>query len=404
MTIRSTSLSRTASCLVILGLTVLGLTGLGLTGLVALATPAFAGQEAPETETPTFPRDLILLPEDVQSAATEGLAAQTAEVPTGLSAAEAAWYRAQIAYVGEDFFLARNYAETAAAGGVVDAALLSGLMARNGEGGPIDLVTAARWFSRAADRDDPVALYNLGLLARRGDPALELGQPEPWFERAARAGHIPAMVAHAVTLRNSPVPQDAIAAREWAGRAAQQGSAEGMYQLAQMLDQGQGGERDAAGARVWYERAANDRHAEAAFQAGMMWADGEGGEQDDATGREWLRVAAESNYAPAQGQYGLMMYQGRGGEADPDMAAYWFSRGASGGDVESQFLYAFALARGEGVPQDFEAAYRWALEAAVDPLGAPVHDRDRDRLEAGLEGVLPADIRQRIRAEVEAAR
>ena len=358
MTIRSTSLSRTASCLVILGLTVMGLTGLGLTGLVALATPAFAGQEAPETETPTFPRDLILLPEDVQSAATEGLAAQTAEVPTGLSAAEAAWYRAQIAYVGEDFFLARNYAETAAAGGVVDAALLSGLMARNGEGGPIDLVTAARWFSRAADRDDPVALYNLGLLARRGDPALELGQPEPWFERAARAGHIPAMVAHAVTLRNSPVPQDAIAAREWAGRAAQQGSAEGMYQLAQMLDQGQGGERD----------------------------------------------AAESNYAPAQGQYGLMMYQGRGGEADPDMAAYWFSRGASGGDVESQFLYAFALARGEGVPQDFEAAYRWALEAAVDPLGAPVHDRDRDRLEAGLEGVLPADIRQRIRAEVEAAR
>ncbi|OLF81201.1 hypothetical protein AWH62_00550 [Maricaulis sp. W15] len=351
-----------------------------------------------------FPRELILLPEDVQSAAVEGLEADNAEIPSGMGGAEAAWYRAQIAYLGEDWASARNYAATAAAGGIVDAALLSGIMTRNGEGGPVDLTAAARWFTRAADRDDPVALYNLGQLAALGDESLALGQPEPWFERAARAGHIPAMVAHAVTLKNSPVPQDAIAAREWAGRAAQQGSAEGMYQLAQLLDEGLGGARDAAGARVWYERAANQRHAEAAFQAGMMWVDGEGGAQDDVTGRNWMRIAAESGYAPAQGQYGLMMYQGRGGDTDPELAAYWFSRGARGGDAESQFLYAFVLARGEGVSQDLELAYRWSLLAATDHLGAPVHDRDRDRLEAGLASALPPDVRQRIRAEFDALR
>lgn len=356
------------------------------------------------TLAPAFPQDLILLPEDVQSAAAEGLAADTAEVPAGVSGADEAWYRAQVAYVGEDWASARNYAETAAVGGIVDAALLSGIMARNGAGGPVDLSAAARWFNRAADRDDPVALYNLGQLARLGDASLGLGAAEPWFERAARAGHIPAMVQHAITLRASPVPQDAITAREWAGRAAQQGSAEGMYQLAQLLDAGQGGPRDAAGARVWYERAANDRLAEAAFQAGMMWADGEGGDQDDETAREWLRISAESGYAPAQGQYGLMMYQGRGGATDVEMAAHWFSRGARGGDAESQFLYAFMLARGEGVPQDLEMAYRWTLLASIDHLGAPVHDRDRDRLEVGLEGALPPEMRQRIRAEFEALR
>lgn len=386
---------------------VLAVTGLALPSAAALVRQDAAPLEdevAPDIVAPTFPQELILLPEEVQSAAQDGMAADTAELPTGLSGADAAWYRAQVAYVGEDWASARNYAETAAAGGIVDAALLAGIMARNGEGGPVDLSTAARWFNRAADRDDPVALYNLGLLAALGDASLELGRAEPWFERAARAGHIPAMVAHAIALRNSPVPQDAITAREWAGRAAQQGSAEGMYQLAQLLDAGQGGERDAAGARVWYERAADQNLAEAAFQVGMMWADGEGGEQDDATARNWLRIAAESGYAPAQGQYGLMMYQGRGGEADIELAAYWFSRGARGGDAESQFLYAFALARGEGVPQDFELAYRWALLASVDHLGAPVHDRDRDRLEAGLEGVLPPEVRQRIRAEYEALR
>ncbi|WP_291841713.1 tetratricopeptide repeat protein [Maricaulis sp.] len=381
-------------------------------GSLCLAGSALAVQDLPAAgpmpesagDSPAFPRELILLPEDVQSAAVEGLEAGTAEVPTGLSGADAAWYRAQIAYLGEDWSSARNYAATAAAGGNIDAALLSGIMARNGEGGPVDLATAARWFNRAADRDDPVALYNLGLLAALGDTALELGQPEPWFERAARAGHIPAMVAHAITLRNSPVPQDAIAAREWAGRAAQQGSAEGMYQLAQLLDAGLGGPRDAEGARVWYERAAEENLAEAAFQVGMMWADGEGGEQDDATALGWMRISAESNYAPAQGQYGLMLYQGRGAEADPEMAAYWFSRGARGGDAESRFLYAFALARGEGVPQDLELAYRWVLLAANDHLGAPVHDRDRDRLEAGLAGALSPEVRQRIRAEYDELR
>lgn len=388
------------------------ITGLTVTGLALSSADARALQDAPPLEddvtpdivAPTFPQELILLPEEVQNAAQEGLGADAAELPSGLGGADAAWYRAQVAYVGEDWASARNYAETAAAGGIVDAALLAGIMARNGEGGPVDLSTAARWFNRAADRDDPVALYNLGLLASLGDASLELGRPEPWFERAARAGHIPAMVAHAIALRDSPVPQDAIAAREWAGRAAQQGSAEGMYQLAQLLDAGQGGARDAAGARVWYERAANQNLAEAAFQVGLMSADGEGGAQDDVIARDWLRIAAESGYAPAQGQYGLMMYQGRGGETDIELAAYWFSRGARGGDAESQFLYAYALYRGEGVTQDFELGYRWVLLASVDYLGAPVHDSQRDRLEAALESALPPDVRQRIRAEFEALR
>jgi len=373
--------------------------------LLAGVAPAFAVQDMPasEPDAAVFPNDLILLPEDVQNAVSQGLEAEDATVPADLGAADAAWYRAQVAYVGEDWSAARNYAEAAAVGGVLDAALLAGLMARNGEGGAVDLVAAARWFGRAADRDDPVALYNLGLLAGQDD-TLELGRQEPWFERAARAGHVPAMVLHAIALRNSPVPQDAIAAREWAERAAQQGSTEGMFQLAQLLDQGLGGARDADGARVWYERAADATHAEAAFQAGMMWADGEGGEADDGAARDWLRIAAESGYAPAQGQYGLMMYQGRGGETDSEMAAYWFSRGARGGDAESQFLYAFVLARGDGLPQDLELAYRWVLLAAHDHLGAPVHDIDRDRLEAGLEGALAPDVRQRIRAEFDALR
>ncbi len=351
-----------------------------------------------------FPAEMMLLPQEVQDAAIAGMDAADAEVPTGLNAADAAYYRAQIAYIAQDWVLAQQYAETAAAGGNVEASVLAGMMARDGLTGEPDFAAAARWFRRAAEQDEPIALYQLGLLARLGDPSLALGSAGDWFERAARLGHINAMVAFAIEQKNSPVPQDAISAREWAERAAQQGSPEGMYQLAQLLDAGTGGAVDAAGARAWYERAASNRHAEAAFQAGMMWAAGEGGAQDDAEALRWMRIAAESGYAPAAGQYGLMLYQGRGGEPDRGSAAYWFAQGAQGGDAESQFLYAFALARGDGIPADLEAAYGWSLLASVDALGAPVGDPDRDRLQAGLERALPQDVQQRIRAQVEAMR
>ena len=372
--------------------------------VAGLSGAAFSQQTAPDEAASaplSFPEELILLPENVQAEARSGEdAAETVEIPDHLGPVEEAWYRAQVAYIGEDWFAARRYAETAAVGGNVEAALLSGIMARDGRGGDRDLQAAVGWFRRAADQGEPVALYQLGLLARLDDASLDLGEARSWFERAARGNHIAGMVAYAVELRNSPLPQEQASARQWAERAAQQDSAEGMYQLARLYDEGIGGARDADGARVWYLRAAEKGHGEAAFQAGMMWADGAGGEADDREARRWLRVAAESNYAPAQGQYGLMLYQGRGGPALPDDAAYWFERGAQGGDAESQFLYAFVLARGEGVEQDFETAYRWTLAAATDALGAPVHDRDRDRLQAGLEGALPPDVSARIRAEM----
>lgn len=363
-----------------------------LASLLVLTAPA-AAQDIPTPagdDAPAFPRELLRLPEDVQQAAQSGLDADTAEAPAEMTAGQQAWYRAQIAYLSRDWVLARRYAETAAVAGETDAALLAGLLARDGVAGGTDIAAAVRWFSRAAQRDHPFALYQLGLLAGLEDDTLGLGSPRVWFERAARAGHVGGMVAYAIELRASPIPQDAVEARRWAERAALQGSAEGMFQLAQLLD--------AAGALIWYERAAAAELAEAAFQAGMMRAAGEGGPADEAGARDWLRRAAESDYAPAQGQYGLMLYQGRGGEADPELAAHWFSRGARGGDAESQFLYAYVLARGEGVPQDFEAAYRWVLEAATDFTGAPVHDADRDRLEAGLEQVLDPAVQARIRA------
>ncbi|MCR9266335.1 MAG: SEL1-like repeat protein [Alphaproteobacteria bacterium] len=363
-----------------------------------LSAPFAGAQSLPDEEAPpAFPSELILLPQSVQDAANDGLDAEEAEVPSDLTPVDEAWYRAQIAYLGGDWFPARRYAENAAVAGHADAAALAGIMARDGIAQERNIPAAVDWFRRAAESRHPVALYQLGLLARLGDESLGLGTPRHWFDRAARAGHIDAMVAYALALRASGIPQEAVLAREWAERAAQQGSAEAKYQLAMMLDEGVGGPRDAEGARVWFERSAEANIAEGAFQAGMMWADGEGGPAGDVEARRWLRIAAESGYAPGQGQYGLMLYQGRGGEMDREAAAYWFGEGARGGDAESQYLYAFVLAQGDGVARDLETAYRWVVAAGTDNLGAPVHNQDRDRLQAALERVLPLDVQARMR-------
>lgn len=366
--------------------------------LILVAQPALAQEESEDA--PAFPGDLILLPQDVQDAAIDGMDAEEAAIPDGLTENGELWYRAQVAYVGRDWMAAKTYAELAAVAGHIEAAMLAGLIAREGLAGEPDPAAAAQWFQRAADAGEPIALYQLGMIAAEDDGGLSLGTSRSWYERAARLGHLDAMLALTLELRNSPIPQDAITARQWAERAAQNGSAEGMYQFAQMLDAGLGGEADATGARSWYERAADARHAEAALQAALMWAEGEGGPADEAAARAWMRISAESGYAPAQGQYGLMLYQGRGGETDIGSAAYWFSQGALGDDAESQFLYAYVLARGEGVPQDLESAYRWVLEGAVDALGAPVFDPTRDELERRLAQALPMEVRTQIEAAV----
>jgi TPR repeat protein len=59
--------------------------------------------------------------------------------------------------------------ERAAEGGQARAALMLGLMARNGEGVPRDAATAARWLQLASDLGNPHAMFLLSYAFRDGD-------------------------------------------------------------------------------------------------------------------------------------------------------------------------------------------------------------------------------------------
>ena len=316
---------------------------------------------------------------------------------------------AQLSYATEEFDNAYVHARNAASGGHAQAATLAGMLNADGQIEDASDTRAIRWFRRAADQNEPVALYRLGRMAQTGRGGLLPNEARSYFQRSANVGNVDAMLAYALILKASPVPQDAPFALEWAERAASQGNAEAMFQLAQMYDVWERGPQNLEAAREWYLMAARSNHAEAALQAGMMAWVGEGGPEDGEQAFELVRQSAEAGFAPAMGQYGLMLRFGVG-EREPDAvaAAEWIAQGAVGGDAESRFQYAVALAGGYGVPRDPVRAYYWALMAEYEIDGSRSVNVDRDRLAAALETDLANVFSQAVvldvQSEVEAYR
>ncbi|HAQ35237.1 MAG: hypothetical protein CMF74_17050 [Maricaulis sp.] len=371
--------------------------------MAALLSAALAQDTPPPAaaERPVLPQGFDVVDAEAQDEALRALE-ERAEAGDPASAGEEALVRAQFAFATGNYDSALIYSETAAAAGLPRGATLAGLIHMNGLVANSDDSTAVRYFRRADTLDEPVAMFHLGQMARASRGGLVPSAAAGYFARSARAGHVPAMLAHALILKTSPVPQDAAEALEWAERAAVQNNIEAMYEFARLLDDWEGGPHDLVRARDWYRRAADAGHAEAALQAGLMAAEGAGGDEDPVEALTYVRQSAEAGFAAAQGQYGLMLHQGwNGTEPDAEAAADWFRQGAEGGDGESAYLYALALATGDGVETSLPEAYFWTLRARRHMDGSVNEDVDRERLQAGLENILPVGLRREIEARLE---
>jgi len=367
--------------------------------LLGSAMPAFAqeSQDAPPSPV-IFPQLELVDAAPVEAETPDAPQAAPALSPMG---PDEAFERAQLAFATGDYQAALLFGDTAAAARNAEASTLVGLIHKDGlDDGQPDAYAAALAFRRAAEQEEPIALYELGLMAIAAQGGLAPVSARGYFSRAARAGHIPAMVEYAVILRESALPDDQEDALVWAERAALQGSSEGMYQYARLLDGWVHGPMDVTAALAWYQRAADEQHAEAAFEAALILA----ARDDLAAALPLMRLSAEAGYPPGEGQYGLWLYSGLAGEPDLAAASDWMRRGAEGGDAESQFLYAVVIGRGDGVESDYEEAYFWLLHAAHDSAGAPVGNADRDRFQAVLEGDLPPEVLARVRERYEATR
>lgn len=147
---------------------------------------------------------------------------------------------------------------------------------------------------QAADRGNPVALYELGVRTADGrgvtrDPKAAV----TLFEKAADKGLAPAQYRLGNSYeRGVGVPRDIEQAKSWYKRAAMAGNVRAMHNLAVLLADGGGTKPDYAGAVEWFTRAAEHGVKDSQFNLAVLHARGLGTVQDLPRAYHWLAIAA----------------------------------------------------------------------------------------------------------------
>ena len=171
-----------------------------------------------------------------------------------------------------------------------------GYRAYYGKGEPINFERALSFYRRAAEKNDPEAMYIYGGMLYQGQGTNEDKRGGfKWLMQAAEAGKSTPeseAVIGSMYLRGETVPQNFLEAKKWLDKGAVQGNMSAQTDLAFMFYNGLGGERDYEKALELYERAAYQGNVLAQANVGLMYATGTGTELDRAKGYAWYSLAA----------------------------------------------------------------------------------------------------------------
>ena len=119
-------------------------------------------------------------------------------------------------------------------------------------------------------------------------------------------------------------------ARKELAEPAEQGDAEAMTLMAEMLMRGQGGARDELKARDYMLKAHEAGAVRATYNLGNMYLIGNLVTKDEARGVALVKQAADQRYAPAQANLGAWIAGGHFGYTkDPVIALTWFQAAAA---------------------------------------------------------------------------
>ena len=169
-----------------------------------------------------------------------------------------------------------------------------------GHGGPADTEQALRWLRLSAGKENPAALYALGIMhdIGQGVPASK-AEADRCFQ-AIYAGH-PSFAVFPVHQVLCEFPVRGSYSSElmaWVFRAAELGRAEAKFDLAYMYWRGVGVPQDAAEALKWYRDAAEQGHVLSQLELGERLSLGHPPFKvlmDKAEGEKWLLRAASKN-------------------------------------------------------------------------------------------------------------
>lgn len=146
---------------------------------------------------------------------------------------------------------------------------------------------------------------------------------------------------------------------------AEQGDADSMVYMGEMLMRGLGGSREELKARDYVVQAHEKGSIRATYTLGRMYLIGNLVGKDEIKGLELVRQAAEKSYAPAQAVFGAWLSNGvHGLEKNDPVALTWFKAAAEQkNELAMNWLGNFHETGKAGLPQDNLIALDWYKKA-----------------------------------------
>jgi localization factor PodJL len=153
----------------------------------------------------------------------------------------------------------------------------------------------------AALKGDPTAAYEIAVRFAEGKGiAPNLEEAAKWYDRAARAGVVPAIFRLGTFYEKGlGVKKDVDLARRYYLQAAERGNAKAMHNLAVLDADGGGKGANYQSASQWFRKAADRGVADSQFNLGILYARGIGVEQNLAESFKWFSLAAAQGDADA---------------------------------------------------------------------------------------------------------
>ncbi len=194
-----------------------------------------------------------------------------------------------------------------ARGGDLAAMLKMAVFYADGPKSVRDPASSAMWSRKAADGGAAEGAFNLGLAYQAGfGVAADRDEAMRWYRSAADRQFAPAMINLAGLLLDQTAGEDGAAALELVRAAADAGSADAMFDMGHLHENGIGAARDMVEAMRWYRLAADKKDSDARRRLGLIHADGIGGvARDEAEGVRWLIAGVKPSLGIAEALAGM---------------------------------------------------------------------------------------------------
>jgi hypothetical protein len=195
-----------------------------------------------------------------------------------------------------------------------------------------DFETALEQWTSLAERGDPVAQYNVGVMYDEGTGVeTNVEKIIGWWRKAADQGHRMAQHNLALLFIERGSGNDVQQAVTLLKAAAAVGFTPSQHSLGKLYAVGLGVEKDHARALQLTLRAGKAGFVKSQYSLGKFYRDGVGVESDQAESVAWFRRAAEQGYARAQERLATRYADGKVVERDLVEALKWATLAAGRG-------------------------------------------------------------------------